>query len=60
MTTLVTVTNKNQGAPFADWDVELVIDGKVEHTLKPGESKSVTLWHDGRELAVREKQRVST
>ena len=55
MTTRVTIKNENQGAPYADWDVEVVIDGKVEHTIKPGESVEQTLWHDGRAFSVREK-----
>lgn len=57
MTTKVTITNDNQGAPYADWDVELVgPDGVVIATLKPGESSQNTyLWHDGRELSIREK-----
>lgn len=56
MTTKVTIKNENQGAPYADWDVEVVIDGKVTHTLKPGEATTDTyLWHDGRSLEVREK-----
>lgn len=55
MTTRVTVKNENQGAPYADWDVELVLpDGTIERTLKPGESAEVYLWHDGRALSVRE------
>lgn len=57
MTTKVTITNDNQGAPYADWDVELIDpDGSVIATLKPGESSQNTyLWHDGRELRIREK-----
>lgn len=55
MTTRVTVTNDNQGAPHADWDVEVVDpSGTVVATLKPGESHTNTLWHDGRALMVRE------
>lgn len=55
MTTKVTVTNNNQGAPYADWDVELVLpDGTVERVLKPGESHEIYLWHDGKALTVRE------
>jgi len=55
MTTKVTVKNENQGAPYADWDVELVLpDGKIAKTLKPGESGEVYLWHDGQALSVRE------
>jgi len=56
MTTKITITNDNQGEPWADWDVEVVIDGKVEQTLRPGESSTnLYLWHDGRSLQVREK-----
>jgi len=55
MTTKVTVKNENQGAPYADWSVELIADGKVIATLKPGESTDTSLWHDGRSLEVREK-----
>ena len=55
VTTKVTVKNDNQGAPYADWDVELVLpDGKVEKVLKPGESGEIYLWHDGKALSVRE------
>lgn len=60
MTTKVTVTNDNQGAPYADWEVELVLsDGTVVHTLKPGESHDMSLWHDGRALTVREKPKAA-
>jgi hypothetical protein len=60
MTTKVTVKNENQGAPYADWDVELVMpDGSVAHTLKPGESQDVSLWHDGQALTVREKAKAT-
>jgi hypothetical protein len=55
MTTKVTIKNENQGAPYADWDVELVADDQVIATLKPGESTDTHLWHDGRALIVREK-----
>lgn len=56
MTTRVTVKNENQGAPYADWDVEIVKpDGTIERTLKPGESAEVWLWHDGKEHTIREK-----
>jgi hypothetical protein len=56
VTTKVTIKNDNQGAPYAEWDVELVLpDGTLECTLKPGESHEVWLWHDGRALSVREK-----
>ncbi len=56
MTTQVTIENINQGKPYADWSVELIgPDGNVEHTLAPGESITITLWHDGRALTVREK-----
>jgi hypothetical protein len=58
MTTKVTITNDNQGAPYADWAVELVDpDGTtVIATLQPGESsQNIYLWHDGRELRIREK-----
>lgn len=58
MTTIVTVKNGNQGPPYADWDVELILpDGTIEATLKPGESHEVWLWHDGKELRVREKSK---
>lgn len=56
MTTRVTVTNGNHGAPYADWDVEVGADssGSPPQILKPGESATVTLWHDGSALSVRE------
>lgn len=56
MTTRVTVTNENQGTPYADWDVEVGPDssGSSLQVLKPGESATVTLWHDGSALSVRE------
>lgn len=61
MTTKVTVKNENQGAPYADWDVELVNpDGSIVKTLKPGESGEVYLWHDGKSLSVREVPKAST
>lgn len=56
MTTKVTIKNDNYGAPYADWDVELILpDGVLERTLRPGESHEVYLWHDGKALQVREK-----
>jgi hypothetical protein len=55
MTTRVTIKNENQGAPYADWDVEVSYEGHVQHTLKPGEQHDFHLWHDGRSLTVREK-----
>lgn len=56
MTTRVTVTNANQGAPYADWNVEVGADssGSQPQILKPGESTTVNLWHDGSALSVRE------
>jgi hypothetical protein len=60
MTTKVTVKNENQGAPYADWDVELVgPGGEIVATLKPGESADTSLWHDGRALTVREKPKAA-
>lgn len=57
MTTRITIKNENQGKPYADWDVEVIApDGSVVATLKPGESFSDYLWHDGRALSVREVQ----
>lgn len=55
MTTKVTVKNENQGAPYADWDVELVFPEGEIVKLKPGQSAELNLWHDGRALTVREK-----
>lgn len=61
MTTKVTVKNDNQGAPYSDWDVELILpDGTIEKTLKPGESAEVYLWHDGKALGVREVPKATT
>lgn len=57
MTTQVSIKNENQGAPFADWSVELLVDGSVVHTLEPGASHQLSLWHDGKELTVREKKK---
>lgn len=55
MTTKVTVKNDNAGAPYADWDVEVVLpDGTVEKVLKPGESHETYLWHGGKETLLRE------
>lgn len=53
MTTKVKITNENHGAPFADWSVAVSGDG-VSLVLAPGESEEVYLWHDGRELKIRE------
>lgn len=61
MTTRVTVKNENQGAPYADWDVEVGPDSSASppQILKPGESTTVNLWHDGQALCVREVPKMS-
>lgn len=54
MTTIVRIENQNDGT-HATWDVEVLVDGVIVHTLKPGEAAQQTLWHDGRSIEVREK-----
>lgn len=55
MTTSVTIKNNNQGAPYADWDVEILKpDGERDVLLKPGQAATIYLWHDGKAATVRE------
>jgi len=60
MTTHVTVTNMNEGLPFADWSIVVQYEDAntasraTATTLKPGESGEFDLWHDGRALMIRE------
>jgi len=53
MTTRVTIKNENV-VPYAQWNVSIQFPDGHKIELKPQESITETLWHDGRELAVKE------